>query len=242
MSQKISNNPIPQHVAIVPDGNRRWAKRKGLFPWQGHEEGAKMIEELSREALKLGIKYITFWGSSVDNLTKRPFREKRELLKIYEKYFKKLISGKDIFKNKTRINIFGRWEQQFPGSLKRILKEGIEKTKNHTSNFLSFLLAYSGDDEMLEAARRIAKKAGISKLDISEKELKENLMTGDLPQVDLLIRTGVENDPHNSAGFMMWQTKNSQYYFSNKMFPDFDGKELAKAVADFSKRVRRFGK
>lgn len=242
MSQKISQNPVPSHVAIVPDGNRRWAKRKGLKPWQGHEEGAKLIEDLSREALKAGVKYITFWGSSVDNLTKRPFSEKRELLRIYEKYFKKLISSKEIFDNGTRINIFGRWEEQFPNRLKKILKEGIEKTRNHANSFMTFLLAYSGDDEMLEAAKRIAHKFCEEKVKINEQEFKKSLLTGDLPAVDLLIRTGVEGDPHNSAGFMMWQTRDSQYYFSNKMFPDFNTNELKKALDDFSNRVRRFGK
>lgn len=244
MSQNISSNPIPFHVAIVPDGNRRWAKQKGLKPWEGHEEGAKMIEKISQEALKLGITHITFWGSSVDNLTKRPLEEKRALLGIYERYFKKLIEGEDIYKNGTRINILGRWEQQFPERLKSILRSGIEKTRQHTHNFLNFLLAYNGDDEIIEAMKRIVRRVRSSEQDfeIDEQTLKESLFTSELPDVDLLIRTGVQGDPHNSAGFMMWQTRNAQYYFSEKMFPDFTAEEFRKAVEDFANRVRRFGK
>lgn len=244
MSQKISSNPIPTHVAIIPDGNRRWAKQRGLHSWQGHEAGAKMIEQISQEALKLGIKYITFWGSSVDNLTKRPFEEKRALLDIYERYFKKLIEGEEIKENQTKINIFGRWEEQFPNSLKKLLKKGIEKTRHFTNNVLTFLLAYNGDDEILAAMKRIAEKVRNNEQgsEMEKDFLKKNLMTADLPDVDLLIRTGVSGDPHNSAGFMMWQTRNSQYYFSDKMFPDFDAEQFKLAVEDFAVRVRRFGK
>ena len=123
----IASNNVPLHVAVIPDGNRRWARAHGLKPWEGHEEGAKNIEELVKKALDLGVRYFSFWGSSVDNLTKRPMEEKRALLGIYERYFQKLIDSEDIAKNETHINIIGRWREQFPKSLRRILEEGIEK-------------------------------------------------------------------------------------------------------------------
>lgn len=232
------------HIAIIPDGNRRWAKKRGLAPWEGHRLGANQIEKLSREALKNGIKYLTFWGSSKDNILKRPLEEKRELLKIYEKYFKKLINDPDIFKNKTKIQIIGDWRKQFPVSLKRILEEGIEKTKHHSNNFLSFMLAYNGDDDILHAVKEIKGKILKEKKDlkITVECFKNFLLSKDLPAVDLVVRTGVENDPHNSAGFLMWQTQNSQQYFSDKLFPDFGIKELDLAVEDFSRRERRKGK
>ncbi len=233
------------HIAIIPDGNRRWATRKGMKPWLGHEEGAKRTEEISRKALEMGVKHLTFWGSSKDNLTKRPLIEKRALLDIYERYFKKLIEDEEIYKNQTRINIFGDWQSQFPSQLKNILKNGIEKTKNHQRSFLHFLLAYDGGDDMLMAVKKIAGKAKEKTAEIFEitKDLiANNLMTAELPEVDLVIRTGVENDPHNSAGFLMWQTQNSQYYFSDKMFPDFGVSEFEKAFEDFKNRQRRLGK
>ncbi len=242
--QKEENYQSPLHIAIIPDGNRRWAKAQGKKPWEGHEEGAKRIEEIVRKALKLGVKYLTFWGSSVDNLTKRPLEEKRALLRIYENYFTRFINSREVFENQAAINVFGRWEEQFPKKLKKILKEGVARTKDHTKHFLSFLLAYNGDDEMLLAIKRIAEiaKETKDKLVINSELIQRNLMAGMLPEVDLLIRTGSQNDPHNSAGFMMWHTKNSQYYFSSKMMPDFGEKEFEEAIKEYQRRTRRFGK
>ena len=236
MSGKIKN--IPFHVAVIPDGNRRWARVRGLKPWEGHEEGAKNLERVLRTAFDLGIKHLTFWGSSVDNLKKRPFREKKALLDIYKRYFKKLIDSEDIHKNRVKINVVGRWEEQFPDSLKKIIKECIERTKDYKDYFLNFLLAYSGDDDMVEAVKSVVKKCK-SKAKVTAGVLKENLMTRDLPPVDLLIRTGGE--PHMSAGFMMWDIANAQLYFTEMKWPDFNGDELQKAIKDFSLRGRRFG-
>lgn len=234
---------IPNHVAIVPDGNRRWAKNEGLEPWDGHREGAKRIEEIVREALRMKIKNITFWGSSEDNFEKRPLQEKRALLEVYEEYFEKLINSDDVFDNKARINVVGKWEEQFPKKLVNILNKGIEKTKSHSNYFLNFLLAYNGSSDILAAAQAVARKFahGDDKEKIDSERFREGLMTKDLPHVDLLIRTGVQEDPHNSAGFLMWQTQNSQYYFSEKMFPAFGVKQFQLALADYSNRVRRLG-
>lgn len=234
---------IPNHIAIVPDGNRRWARKNGLKPWQGHVEGAKRTEELVKKTFELGIVYLTFWGSSEDNLKKRPLVEKKALLDIYEKYFKKLISSKDIFEKEIRINIVGRWREQFPKNLVSILTDGIEKTKDHSKYFLTFLLAYNGDDDMITAAQNIQKHAASKEKQdlITKNNFSKYLMSSMIPDVDLLIRTGVENDPHNSTGFLMWQTKSSQYYFSDKMFPDFQTDNLLKAIENFSKRARRLG-
>jgi len=240
----MDTSNIPYHVAIIPDGNRRWAKKKGLAPWEGHEEGAKRIEELSRQAVRLGVKCLTFWGSSLDNMTKRPISEKKALLDIYARYFQKLITDPAIFQDETRLGVFGRWREQFPSGLKKIIEEGIEKTKHHQKTFLNFLLAYSGDDDVLEGIKRLLNKKenqGASK-DFFAQDFSQELITADLPNVDLVIRTGVEKDPHNSCGFLMWQTRDSQLYFSEKLFPDFDAEELEKALADFSLRERRLGK
>ena len=102
---------LPKHIAIIPDGNRRWAKQKGLDPWLGHEAGAENMEELARWAFDNGIYSLSFWGSSLENLQKRPLKEKQELLRIYEEYFKKLIVDEDIHRNRVRINVLGKWEQ-----------------------------------------------------------------------------------------------------------------------------------
>lgn len=226
------------HIALIPDGNRRWAKRKNLPSWQGHIEGAKALEKILKKAWEMKIPYFTFWGSSLDNITKRPKEEIKVLFSLYQKYFQKLLKEKRIFEEKVKVSIFGRWKNFFPQRLIKIIEDLIKKTKNHDRYFLTFLLAYNGTDEMLEAIKKILK---IKNKKIDEKTLAKNLWTGSLPQVDLVIRTGCEGDPHNSAGFMMWQTAYSQFYFTKTLFPDFSPKEFEKAIRNFEKRERRLG-
>lgn len=233
------DNHLPIHVAIIPDGNRRWAKGKGLKPWEGHEEGAKNTEKLVHKALELGVKYLSLWGASLENLKKRPLQEKRALLAIYEKYFSRLIENETIHENKVQVNFIGHWEEQFPESLKRIIRKVIERTKNYQGRALNFMMAYNGDDEMIEAVKKIVKKSIVLK-DITAREIKRNLMTKDLPAVDLLIRTG--GDPHLSTGFMMWDIANAQLFFSEKFYPDFRENELQEAIEEYQRRERRDGK
>jgi undecaprenyl diphosphate synthase len=235
----MSDNHLPVHVAIIPDGNRRWAKGKGLKPWEGHEEGAKNTEKLVYKALDLGVKCLTFWGSSLENLKKRPLSEKRALLSIYEKYFSRLIESESVHKNKVKVNFIGHWEEQFPASLKKVIYKVIDRTKNYRERALNFMLAYNGDDEMIEAVKNIVKKS-IAWKDITAEEIKRNLMTKDLPTVDLLIRTG--GDPHLSVGFMMWDIANAQLFFSEKYYPDFSENALQEAIEEYQRREKRNGK
>lgn len=235
----MKSDNLPLHIAIIPDGNRRWAKERNLKPWDGHEAGARNMEKLTRKAFDMGIKCFSFWGSSLSNLTRRPLAERRALLAIYEKYVKKLIDSPDIHKDRARLNFIGRWEEQFPPHLKKLVYQAIKKTKDYKSHFLNFFVAYSGDDEMVEAVKKIV-KSGMTAGEISGKMIKENLMTRELPPVDLLIRTGGE--PHLSAGFMMWDIAESQLYFSKKYFPDFGPDEFEKAVEEYQRRERRMGK
>lgn len=235
----IETERLPRHVVIIPDGNRRWAVERDLKPWEGHEAGAQNTEKLIREARALGIKEISFWGSSLENLAKRPLAESKALLHIYETYFKKLLGSEDIHKDEARIRFIGRWEDQFPASLKKIMYECVEATKKYNKYFLNFFLAYSGDDEMRSAIQKVAAvlKPGET---VTDEMIKEHLMTRELPPVDLLIRTGGE--PHLSAGFMMWDIADTQLYFSDRHYPDFDEAALREAIADYTARSRRFGK
>ncbi|MBU4216484.1 polyprenyl diphosphate synthase [Candidatus Parcubacteria bacterium] len=229
----------PKHLVIIPDGNRRWAKALGLKPWDGHEAGAKNTEKLLTYALENNIECVTIWGSSIDNIKKRPLMEKRALLKIYEVYFKKLLTNPAIEAEQAKVSFLGRWETQFPNSLKTTIYALIEKTKNYDKKMLNFMLAYSGDDEMLDTINRIHDKYKKG-TEITAKILKESLMTSQLPPVDYMIRTG--GDAHLSAGFMMWDTANAQLFFADEKFPDFDTKKLAAALVEYSNRQRRFGK
>jgi undecaprenyl diphosphate synthase len=238
MIEEISKN-MPKHLVVIPDGNRRWAKDRGLEPWDGHEAGAENTEKIIRFALKKGVDCMTIWGSSIDNLTKRPLQEKKALLDIYKKYFQRMLEDKDIHESEIKVNIIGRWEEQFPESLKKVLHVLVEKTKNYEKKILNFMLAYSGDDEMLAAIEKIHNtyEKGIR---ITAAMLKENLMTAELPAVDYLVRTG--GDAHLSAGFMMWDMANAQLYFSQDLYPDFNEEKLGAALDEYAKRQRRFGK
>lgn len=231
-------NQIPTHVAIIPDGNRRWARERGLAPWEGHEAGAKNLEILVDVALAAGVKSLSFWGSSMDNLIKRPLAEKKALLDIYKRYFERLLTDKKIYDNEVQVNVIGRWEEQFPESLKKIIYEVIEKTKHYQKRMLNFMLAYSGTDDMLRAIQKINDKYTAS-TKITTDIVKENLMTAELLPVDFMIRTGGE--PHNSNGFLMWDTADAQLYFYSGNFPDFSGAELEKALEEYARRGRRFG-
>jgi undecaprenyl diphosphate synthase len=146
------------------------------------------------------------------------------------------LTSDEIHKDQAKIRFIGRWEEQFPESLKNVLYQCLEATKDYDQYFLNFFLAYSGDDEMLNAVKTLC----LSKSEVTRESLKAALMTRDMPPVDLLIRTGGE--PHLSAGFMMWDMANTQLYFSDKLYPDFDEAALEGALLDYSERERRFGK
>lgn len=229
---------IPNHIAIIPDGNRRWAKERNLPVWEGHEAGAKNTELLARKARALGVKELSIWGSSLENLQKRPLEERRALLRIYETYFTQLLESDDIHTDKVRVRFIGRFEEQFPDSLKKILYRVTEATKGYDQFFLNFFLAYSGDDEMLSAIRSLI-DTGVKSSDINSETLREHLMSKEVSPVDYLIRTG--NEPHLSVGFLMWHIQNSQLYFAKEYYPDFGPEVFERAIIDFSERDRRFG-
>ncbi len=239
MPEKIEN--VPKHVAIIPDGNRRWARKKGFRPWSGHQTGAAAFEKILEKSRELKIPYITFWGGSWDNLTKRPKTELKFLYRIYADQFKRIVADERIHRNKVKVNVLGRWPEILPSAVQIAINKALAATKNYKDYFLTFLLAYDGTDEMLACLRKIIETAGDKKLKIGKNLIKENLWTKDLPPVDLIIRTGCENDPHLSAGFMMWDAAYAQLYFSQTLFPDFKVKEFEKIINDYSKRKRRLG-
>ena len=239
MSSEIKN--IPKHIAIIPDGNRRWAREKGFKPWIGHRLGVKYFEKVLDKALELKIPYITFWGGSWDNLTKRAKIELNFLFKVYAEQFKRMLDDKRIHQNKVRINVLGRWKEILPQKTQIAIEEAMKRTKGYNQHFLTFLLAYNGTDEMTDCIQKIAELAKQKPIKVTEKLIKENLWTKDLPPVDLIIRTGCESDPHMSTGFMMWDAAYSQFHFTETLFPDFGPKEFEKIIEDYSKKERRLG-
>lgn len=233
-----AKNNYPKHIAIIPDGNRRWAKKHKLEAWLGHKKGAENFEKMLDVAVEFDVSHISFWGSSKDNLAKRSASEVKFLLKLFKDKFVSLSEDKRVHNNNIRINVIGDWEEQFPADVKASIDQAIEATKDYDKYFLNFFLAYSGTSEILNAISCIAKKE--SSLAIDKDLLKSYLLTRDLPEVDLMIRTGGE--PHLSDGFMMWETANAQLYFSDKLWPDFDKDDFKDSIIDYSKRQRRFGK
>lgn len=230
-----THNLVPHHIAIIPDGNRRWAKAQGLDPWKGHEEGSKRFEDVSEAAFQEGVSYVTFWAASEDNLKKRPTTEVAELLRLIKNYLSMENGVQKFIENKIRVRVLGRWQELLPKVMHNRILETEQKTAHFAERNLTILLGYDGQSEMLAALNHLA----VTKQAIDAATLRAALWTADLPPVDLVIRTGGE--PHWSAGFMMWHVANSQLYFTDKLWPEFTAAELHKALGDYKGRQRRFG-
>jgi undecaprenyl diphosphate synthase len=229
----------PEHIALIPDGNRRWARKKGLFPQVGHETGSRTLENILEKSLDLKIKYFTFWAASKDNLTKRSKREVDFLYKIFTAQFKRALKDERLIKNEVNVKVLGPWKKFVPSHTRKAIEAVVDKTKHYKKHFLTFLLAYNGTDEMIDCVQNIL-DSGIKH--VTDQTIKNHLWTKNLPPVDLVIRTGCEGDPHMSAGFMMWDTAYSQLYFTKTLFPALTTREFEKAIDDFSNRDRRLGK
>lgn len=228
---------LPTHLAVIPDGNRRWARARNLPPWEGHSEGAKRFKEIVDAVFETGIPYFTFWAGSEENFKRGP-TEVKKLLSFAGAELKRELKSGDFKRQQIQVQFLGRWKEFLKEDPKLCqLIEAVEKeTKKFQSRHLTVLLAYDGRCEMIEAIKKLKRQ----KQPINFKTIKNALWTGGLPEVDLVIRTGGE--PHWSVGFMMWLTANSQFHFTGKFWPDFDKSELQKALADYAARERRFGK
>lgn len=225
------------HLAMIPDGNRRWAKARLLLPWKGHVEGVKRFWELAEESAQAGIKYLTFWAGSYSNLAKRSKEEVDVLFELMATELAKPELLQKLTQNKTSLRVIGEWElfaRDF--KLKEALQEVEQKTSGGADHHLTILFGYDGQREMLAAIKSLQQ----SGQEVTTEILQQNLLTAELPAVDLVIRTGGE--PHWSAGFLMWQTANSQFYFTDELWPDFKVPQLKTALEDFERRERRLGK
>jgi len=230
-----------EHIAIIPDGNRRWAQQNGKTSEEGHKQGFERTRQIIEKAFYEDVRCLTFWGASMNNLTKRPENEIKHLYKGFYSYLNNLLTYKEIHNQQVQVNILGLWEQLFPASLQEVIKKVIGATQHYTKRKLNFLLGYNGDEEMMQAIQKIVEKSKNNPdLVITPELIKQHLYTKDLPPVDLLIRTGGE--PHNSVGFMMWDTANTQYYFTDTHYPDFGMEEFDTAVNEYYQRGRREGK
>ena len=230
---------IPEHIAIILDGNRRFAKKLGMKPWKGHEFGMKKLEELLKWCIELGIKELTLYSFSTENFS----RSKDEidfLFGLFKKKFSELKKNEGIIKNNVRINVIGRTEM-FPAGMKKSMLEAVEKTKGNRKLIVNFALAYGGRQEIEDAFKNIAKNIQGGKLkseDINENLIKQNLYLQSEP--DLVIRPGGEI---RTSNFLTWQSVYSEWIFlKDKLWPEFTKQDLENCIEEYSKRERRFGK
>ncbi len=228
---------IPQHIAIIMDGNRRWAKEKGIATKEGHKAGADNLENIAKFCNKIGVKYLTVYAFSTENW-KRSKDEVSALMLLLKNYLKKF--SKDANKDNIKINILGDIDNLEDG-LKKDINAAIERTKNCTGLTLNIAFNYGGRAEITNAVKKIAQMVAnkeIDIIDINEKIVGQNLYTETQPDPDLLIRPGGEL---RTSNFLPWQLVYSEFYFIDKYWPDFNNEDLLEAIKTFNKRNRKFG-
>lgn len=228
---------IPKHVAVIMDGNGRWAARRGLPRIEGHRAGIKAARETMRAAADLGVKALTLYTFSTENW-KRPKAEVSALFGLLEHYLTS--EGDKLLENNIKFRIIGRLHE-LPDSLRSKLQAEIEKTKDNTGLILNLALNYGGRPEIIDAVRDIAKDVREGKTaaeDIDERLFSDHLYTRGLPDPDLLIRTSGE---FRISNFLLWQIAYSEICVVEKLWPDFDKEDFKKCVLDYQARERRFG-
>lgn len=236
--EQIDKNRMPQHVAIIMDGNGRWAKAKGLDRSFGHQEGVVSVRKIVETANDLGIRYLTMYTFSTENWN-RPEEEVQALMSLLVLAIKR--ETPDLMKNNVRLMAIGNLDR-LPSDARATLMECISETSANTGTTVILALSYSARWEITEAVKRLAKEAidkKISPDEITESVVSSYLTTQGIPDPDLLIRTGGEQRISN---FLLWQLSYAEFYFTNVYWPDFREEELYEAILYYQQRERRFGK
>lgn len=236
--QNIDKNNLPKHLAIIMDGNGRWAKQQGLLRAFGHESGTKSVKIIIETCARLGIENLTLYAFSTENWN-RPKLEVDTLMKILIKSLKKELTT--LQNNNIKLNTIGNLEMM-PQSAQKELLDVIEKTKNNSKMTLTLALSYGSREEIINVVKKISEKVknNIISIDsIDDSIINEHLYTQNLPDVDLLIRTSGE---HRISNFLLWQIAYAELYFTDVLWPDFKEQNLYEAIISYQKRERRFGK
>lgn len=226
---------IPSHIAIIMDGNRRWARAKGLPDIKGHEAGAEALEKLMDEAEKYGIKTVTVYALSTENIKERAKREVFGLFDLFRRGYHTRL--KKMMKKGVKVTILGEM-QELPGTIRKIIDQ-LKKTyiKNESIK-LNIALNYGGKRELIEAIKDIVKE-GVDIKKINEQIIERHLYTTGQPDPELVIRTGGRSRLSN---FLLWQTAYAEFYFTKVLWPDFGAKEFKKAITWYQEQRRNFGK
>ena len=228
---------VPEHIAIILDGNGRWAKKRGLPRTAGHTKGAKNIETISREAYKMGVKYLTIYVFSTENWS-RPQSEVDSIMKLLNNYLSDCL--KNAKKNNMQVRIIGDITRLSEDMQEKIVKLE-EVSKQYDGLNLNVAINYGSRDEIVRATRRIASKVKDGKIDANDitiDMISDNLDTREIPDPDLLIRTSGEMRLSN---YLLWQLAYSEFYFTDVPWPDFSKKDLEEAIEEYSRRNRRYG-
>lgn len=235
LNSKINN--VPTHLAIILDGNGRWALRNRLVRHFGHQEGAKRVKEVVQEAFRLNVKYISIFAFSTENW-KRPQEEIDYIFSLPKKFFKDNIQY--FIDNEVKIIISGDY-LKLPKETVDVIEEALNKTKKYSKYILNIALNYGSQAEILKACQEMAidyKNKKIKLEDFNVETFNKHLYSKELPPIDFLIRTSNEKRISN---FMLWQLSYAELYFSKKLWPEFNARQLRKALVDYSKRKRRYG-
>ena len=234
--EQIDKSYIPEHVAIIMDGNGRWAKQRGQARSMGHQAGAETVHIIAEEAARLGVKYLTLYTFSTENWN-RPVDEVSALMAL----LMDSIEEETFMKNNISFRIIGDTEK-LPADVLNRLNQCIERTSVNTGMCLTLALSYSSKWELTDAVKQIAAKVKTGELDvenISDETIDKHLCTNFMPDPELMIRTGGEVRLSN---YLLWQCAYSELYFCDTFWPDFKEEEFCKAICDYQKRERRFGK
>lgn len=235
--EQLLNAPLPQHIAIILDGNGRWARKRGLPRTAGHQEGAMNVREITKLCANIGIKALTVYAFSTENW-KRPDEEVKFLMKLPIKFFDEF--APELVENNIRLNVIGNIDE-LPKDLQQKVLEITDLTKDNTKMTLTIALNYGSQDEIKQAIKSIAtdvKNGDLEVEDINETVIENYLMTSDLPPLDLMIRTSGELRISN---YLLWQLAYAELYFTSIAWPDFKEEQLYEALLDYQKRNRRFG-
>lgn len=236
IEQLVNLENLPVHVAIIMDGNRRWAKKNNLETAQGHKEGAENLKRIAKFANKIGIKYMTVYAFSTENW-KRSEEEIGAIMKLLKLYISDFFKSYD---DNIKVNVLGR-VNDLPKDLQNEINKAIDRTKNNTGLVLNICFNYGGRDEIVTATKKIAEDVLSGKIkieDIDETMVSNNLYTAGQPDPDLLIRTSGEERISN---FLPWQISYSEFVFTDKYWPEYDEEEFLKSIQIYQKRTRRFG-
>ncbi|MDO7744324.1 MAG: isoprenyl transferase [Pedobacter sp.] len=236
--EQIDKNRLPEHIAIIMDGNGRWAKNQGKFRSFGHESGVLSVKDIVEGCAEIGIKYLTIYAFSTDNWN-RPVEEVNALMELF---IATINNETDTLNaNNIRLNAIGDIAS-LPQQCIEDLKSAMDKTANNTTCTLTLALSYSAKWEILDAAKKLAKQVQDQQItidEINEVKFSSQLTTVDMPDPELMIRTSGE---HRISNFLLWQMAYTELYFTEKLWPDFRREDLFEAIVDYQKRERRFGK